>query len=168
MAGANPPRASGERKREQKNETVTSPNRRAKHRLPAGACLQWAAFAADGASGTWRCGNTYTDQPCQGGKALNVENPRDTDQKRSADQTTRDAQTAADRMERDRIRLESISSRKRASLIDNKPQPTATESFSSDKNDAQKPKKGKKDTVYVRGQPSATPTKKPSKSAKKS
>ncbi|MGJ7508320.1 hypothetical protein [Variovorax sp. GT1P44] len=130
----------------------------------AGACLQWAALAADGVNGTWRCGNTYTDQPCQGGKALDIEDTRDAAQKRAADQTTRDAQAAADRLERDRLRLESTSAR--ASLIDNKPRSTA-KSSRQDKNGAQKPKKAKKDPVFVSG-PASPPTKKASKSAKKS
>jgi hypothetical protein len=135
----------------------------------AGTCIQWAVFAADGINGTWRCGNTYTDQPCQGGKALNVEDTRDIQQKRAADQTTRDAQAAADRLERDRLRLESTSARKQASLIDNKPQSTATKPSRQGKTGVQNPKKGKKDPVYVSGPASASPpTKKSSSSAKKS
>lgn len=134
----------------------------------AGACLQWSAIAADGVNGTWRCGNTYTDQPCQGGKPLSVEDTRDTDQKRAADQTTRDAQAAADRMERDRLRLESTSARRQASLIDNQAKPAAAKPSRQGKSGAQKSKKGK-DPVYVSGQaPTSPPTKKASKSAKKS
>ncbi|MDL9999828.1 hypothetical protein QTI24_14505 [Variovorax sp. J22P240] len=136
----------------------------------AGACLQWAAFATDGSNGTWRCGNTYTDQPCQGGRALDLDDPRNSNQKRDADQTTRDARAAADRLERDRLRLESTSARRQASLIDNQPKPAAAKPSRQDNYGVDRLKKGKKDPVYVSGQDPASPPpkKKSSRSAAKS
>jgi hypothetical protein len=135
----------------------------------AGACLQWAALAAEGSNGTWRCGNTYTDHPCEGGKAVNLEDVRDADQRREADRSTRDARAAADRLERDRLHLESVSARKQASFIDNKPQPIAATPPPRDANGVHKPKKGKQDPVYVSAQqPASQPKKKSTKSAAKS
>jgi hypothetical protein len=119
--------------------------------LLAAACIPWAAFASKSGAGTWRCGNTYTDQPCSGGKPVDLVDSRDASQKREADNLTRDAQTAADRMERDRLKLEAAHSGKRAALIDDHrpPQPTS-----------QKKKKDKKDPVYVSAQHTATAPKK--------
>ena len=131
-----------------------------------GACLQWAALAAEGSNGTWRCGNTYTDHPCEGGKSVNLEDARDADQRREADRSTRDARSAADRLERNRLRLESVSAHRQASLIDNKP---ATPPPPRDANGVHKLKKGKKDPVYASApQPASPPKKKSAKSAAKS
>ncbi len=92
--------------------------------LLAAACIPWAVLAAEpGAAGTWRCGNTYTDQPCKGGKAIDFEDPRSAAQKREADGATLQAREAADRLERERIRQESVASRRKATLIGDPPGP---------------------------------------------
>jgi len=68
-----------------------------------GACLMSAA--AQG-TGTWRCGNTYSDQPCEGGRTVKVDDRRSDEDRRAADAGIRSAQTQADRMERSRLSLE--------------------------------------------------------------
>jgi hypothetical protein len=91
--------------------------------LLAGACLQWAAWAGEGAEvnkGIWRCGNTYTDRPCHG-KPLDVDDARTETQRQAADEATRNARANADRMERERLRLEATAARNGAILIDNAP-----------------------------------------------
>ncbi|MDM0105049.1 hypothetical protein QTH97_08915 [Variovorax sp. J22R24] len=128
--------------------------------LLAAACLQWDALAAEGSSGTWRCGNSYTDRPCEGGRALKFQDARTADQRREADRTTRDARMAADRLERERLHLESVSARRQASFIDNKPQPRMATPTHRDANAVYKMKKRPKDPVYVSRQDPASPPKK--------
>ena len=68
-----------------------------------GACSTGAA--AQG-TGTWRCGNTYSDQPCEGGRTVKVDDRRSDEDRRAADAGIHSAQTQADRMERSRLSLE--------------------------------------------------------------
>ncbi|MDM0012436.1 hypothetical protein QTH87_08310 [Variovorax sp. J22P168] len=99
-----------------------SPTRIASHGLwLAGACLQWGAIAAEASPSIWRCGNTYTDVPCQAGQSLEADDARSPAQQREADQATRAARAEAQRMERDRQRLEAT--QRPAVLIDNAPKP---------------------------------------------
>jgi len=71
--------------------------------IAIGVCS--AGAAAQGAN-TWRCGNTYSDQPCEGGKTVKVDDRRSDEDRRAADAGTRGIQTQADRMERNRLSLE--------------------------------------------------------------
>ena len=84
--------------------------------LLAGACLHWAA-AAQSASGIWRCGNTYTDRPCEAGRALPLDEAPGATRKREADQATREARAEAERMERERLRLEAAQGPGQATLL---------------------------------------------------
>lgn len=133
--------------------------------LLAGACFQWAALAAEGNGGAWRCGNTYTDQPCTGGKALDLDDARDADQKRAADASTREAQAAADRMKSDRLRLEAR--QPRPILIDARPKESKKTPTGPGKEAAKKPKKGKKDPAYMSWQGAEAPPKKSKKASAK-
>lgn len=63
------------------------------------------ASAQDGPQ-TWRCGNTYSDRPCEGGKTVKVDDHRSDEDRRSADAGTRSARSSADQMERSRLSLE--------------------------------------------------------------
>lgn len=63
------------------------------------------ASAQEG-SQTWRCGNTYSDRPCEGGKTVKVEDHRSDEDRRSADAGTRSARSNADQLERSRLSLE--------------------------------------------------------------
>jgi hypothetical protein len=69
-------------------------------------CTGFGIAQAQEASGAWRCGNTYTDQPCTGGRAVALDVAPSADQAREAERNTRRTQAAADRMERDRLRQE--------------------------------------------------------------
>jgi hypothetical protein len=120
------------------------------------------------ASGAWRCGNTYTDQPCPGGKAIALEDARDAAQKREADRVAREARAAADRLEAERVRLESAQARRAPTLIDNKPL-NAKAGSSQNTGVAQKKKKSKKESDYFSAyDPVATAKKKAAKAASKS
>jgi len=133
----------------------------------AAACAQLAPLAAHGGTETWRCGNTYTDQPCKDGKAIDLDDARGAAQKREADSATHEARTAADRMERDRVRLESAQARRAATLIDNRPL-NAKPDPSHGAGVAQKKKKGKKEADYFSAHdPVATAKKKAEKKAEK-
>lgn len=82
--------------------------------LLAALAVAMPAIAQTGnetAPGIWRCGNSYGDQPCAGGRAVALDDRRDASQQRDADASARRAQTAADRLEQDRLRLERTSAR---------------------------------------------------------
>ncbi|MGK6305866.1 hypothetical protein [Variovorax sp. DT-64] len=79
--------------------------------LAIAACALWASSAATAGTAAWRCGNAYSDQPCPNGKPLALGDMRDAGQKREADNSTRDAQAAADRLERERLRQEKAQGR---------------------------------------------------------
>ncbi|MFM9927189.1 hypothetical protein VLK31_29670 [Variovorax sp. H27-G14] len=62
-------------------------------------------FAQHGAQ-TWRCGNTYADRPCEGGKTVKVDDPRSEQDRRAADAGARGLQAQADQLERNRLSQE--------------------------------------------------------------
>ena len=124
--------------------------------LLAGACLHWAA-AAQGSSGIWRCGNTYTDRPCNTGPALELDDARSAVQKRDADRATRAARAEARRMERDRLRIEATQGPGQATLIDNAPR--ARES-ASEPDRSMKKGEPRKDPQYLSPQDPSAPRKK--------
>lgn len=64
------------------------------------------AQAQEAPGGAWRCGNSYTDRPCTGGKALALDAGPSAEQVREAQRSTRRTEAAADRMERERLRRE--------------------------------------------------------------
>lgn len=130
-------------------------------------CIPWNAVAAGG-GGTWRCGNTYTDQPCNGGKRVEVDDSRDAGQKQEADETIRNAKAAANRMESDRRRLEATGARNRPILMDSSPRQDETKrSTAAGKDATGKLRKGKKEVLYTSMQTGQGPEpKKKSKKAK--
>jgi hypothetical protein len=135
--------------------------------LLAAACAQLVPPAAHAGTETWRCGNTYTDQPCQGGKAIDLNDARDATQKREADGATRDAMAAADRLERERVRLESAQARRAPALIDNRPLNAKLDS-SQGPGVAKKKKKSRKESDYFSAHdPVATAKKKAAKAGSK-
>ena len=75
------------------------------------ACAVSGLAAAQTTTGTdtWRCGNTYTDQPCTGGKAVNVDDARSAAEQRAAERQVRDAGRHADALARERRALEARS-----------------------------------------------------------
>jgi hypothetical protein len=125
------------------------------------SCLLGLPAAAVAA--TWRCGNTYSDQPCEGGKALALDDTRDAAQKRDADRTTREAEAAGQRMERERLQLEKAQA-SRPTLIDSRPAAPRPEPAAQAKG---KGKKGKKEAEYFSAHdPVATAKKKAEKAEK--
>ncbi|RZL67267.1 MAG: hypothetical protein EOP77_05360 [Variovorax sp.] len=70
------------------------------------SCAHLAPAAAQNASGAWRCGNTYTDQPCKNGKPVDVDDRRSDADRRAADAATRGAEKRADELERSRVKLD--------------------------------------------------------------
>ncbi|MGJ7496683.1 hypothetical protein ACSFA8_16550 [Variovorax sp. RT4R15] len=58
------------------------------------------------AAETWRCGNTYTDQPCKGGKAVEVDDSRSEADRRASDAATRRAEVRSVELERTRLKQE--------------------------------------------------------------
>ncbi|WP_177225625.1 hypothetical protein [Variovorax sp. OK605] len=69
-------------------------------------CVCSMGVSAQNAAQTWRCGNTYADRPCDGGKTVKVEDQRSDQDRRAADAGTRSAQTHADHLERTRLTQE--------------------------------------------------------------
>jgi len=131
-------------------------------------CIPWSAVAAEGAS-AWRCGNTYTDRPCSGGKLIEVDDARDASQKQESDEAIRNAHAAANRMESDRRRLEATGTRNRPILIENSPKRDDSKRSTGASKDAPgKLRKGKKEVLYTSMQTGQDPApKKNSKNTKK-
>lgn len=107
-------------------------------------CTWIGTVQAQEASGAWRCGNTYTDQPCTGGKAVALDAAPSADQTREAERNTRRTQAAADRMERDRLRQEKAA----PSPLIHLPKPTQAASPAEPAHPAAKKKKGRKEPDF--------------------
>lgn len=122
--------------------------KRTGHRRATIACMAFCtwigAVQAQEASGAWRCGNTYTDQPCKGGKAVALDEAPHADQAREAERATRRTQAAADRMERDRLRQEKSA----PSPLIHLPKPTQAASPAEPVHSAAKKKKGRKEPDF--------------------
>ncbi len=73
--------------------------------LIAMSACSTGALAQNGAQ-TWRCGNTYSDRPCAGGKTVKVDDPRSEQDRRAADAGARGLQAQADHLERTRLSQE--------------------------------------------------------------
>jgi hypothetical protein len=130
--------------------------------LAVAAWASWASPAATAGTAAWRCGNTYSDQPCPDGKPLALGDMRDAGQKREADNSTREAQAAGDRLERERLRQEKAQAGRHATLIDSRPSAPKAKA-----DDATKKKKGKKEPGYFSAHdPVATAKKKAEKAEK--
>lgn len=67
---------------------------------------QLSTATAQNSQGTWRCGNTYTDQPCKGGKEVSVDDSRSEADRRAADAATRHNERRAGELERSRLKLD--------------------------------------------------------------
>jgi len=76
-------------------------------------CVQLAPAIAQNGPKTWRCGNTYGDQPCAGGAAVDVADPRTETQRRQADEATRQNMAQARSLENARLREEAEQARRR-------------------------------------------------------
>ncbi|MGR4869419.1 hypothetical protein ACIPRI_11185 [Variovorax sp. LARHSF232] len=86
------------------------------------ACAAAAAAAvaqalAAPATTIWRCGNSYSDTPCEGARPIEADAPPSAERRRQADEGTRRDMEAANRMQRERLRLEAEHSRRGAVVI---------------------------------------------------
>ena len=71
------------------------------------ACCALATHsAAIAAPGIWRCGNSYSDSPCEGARQIEQQAPPSAEERLRRDEGTRRDQAAADRMQRERLELE--------------------------------------------------------------
>lgn len=70
------------------------------------ACACSTGVAAQGSTKTWRCGNTYSDRPCEGGQAVKVDDPRSDADRRAAEAGAKSNSAQADKLERSRLSLE--------------------------------------------------------------
>lgn len=68
--------------------------------------ILWPPAAAQGRSETYRCGNTYTDRPCEGGKPVKVDDVRPEADRRASEAATHKAEVRADQLERIRLSQE--------------------------------------------------------------
>ncbi|HWI83864.1 hypothetical protein [Ramlibacter sp.] len=69
------------------------------------ACVaSWSIPAAAGE--VWRCGDTYSNQPCPGGKLVPAQDARSADQRAQTNQAVRRDAKVADEMEKARLKEE--------------------------------------------------------------
>jgi hypothetical protein len=59
--------------------------------------------AAQGRAEAYRCGNTYTDRPCEGGRPVKVDDTRTDADRRASEAGTQRAEARADQLERIRL-----------------------------------------------------------------
>jgi hypothetical protein len=72
------------------------------------ACL----FAVPAAAQTvYRCGNSYSQQPCPGGSAIDASDSRTPEQRRTQEATVRHERRVADRLEQERLKEEAAAAR---------------------------------------------------------
>ncbi|RQO53321.1 hypothetical protein DBV14_14935 [Variovorax sp. KBW07] len=64
------------------------------------------SISAPGGTQTWRCGSTYSDHACDGGKPVKVDDNRSDNDRRAADAGTRSASARADQLEHNRLSQE--------------------------------------------------------------
>ena len=112
----------------------------------------------------WRCGNSYSDTPCDGGTQLGSQAPPSAEDRRQRDANTRRDQAAADRMQRERVELEA---KPRQAVVIGPPQgevPSAS-LLKPDKNKNKKSTRPKKPDGFVASY--ADPATQPAKKKKK-
>ena len=93
--------------------------------IAASAHPAGAAGPNDAGAQAWRCGSSYSDQPCPGGRAVTVHDVRSSADRQAQDRSTRDTQRQADAMARERRALEHEAARQRPGVIAPPPAPAA-------------------------------------------
>ena len=71
------------------------------------ACVAGWSIQAAGQT-VWRCGDTYSQKPCPGGKAVDANDTRTAGQKSQTDQAVRRDAKAAEALEKARLKEEAI------------------------------------------------------------
>ncbi|MDB5878395.1 MAG: hypothetical protein JWQ41_1809, partial [Variovorax sp.] len=74
--------------------------------LLASFCAPASTASATASANTWRCGNAYSDHPCEGGKRIDTADPRSAENQRAAEAATLRIERRADAMARERMQLE--------------------------------------------------------------
>ena len=115
------------------------------------------------AQNTYRCGETYSQQPCAGGKLITTDDTRTRQQRAQAEAAVRRDAKAADAMEKARLNEEG----KPAQAILPPDKPTAATERPVDKPLMSKPKKPQYFTAVTPLKPGEKPVKKKKKAAKK-
>lgn len=59
----------------------------------------------------YRCGNSYSQQPCAGGTAIDADDKRSSEQRKAHDAAVRRERQEADRLEKERIKTEAAALR---------------------------------------------------------
>ena len=72
----------------------------------AGAALALATATSASAQTTYKCGSTYSQNPCEGGVALDTNDKRTADQKKQAINATQKEKQVADNLEQARLHEE--------------------------------------------------------------
>lgn len=94
------------RRTTKKKKTDEAASKAAANRVLAVFAIALSAASLHASAQTWRCGNTYSDQPCEGGRTVKVEDGRsDADRQASEDATRRNERNAG-RLTRSRQLLE--------------------------------------------------------------
>ena len=123
--------------------------------LTMAATFHMASAAAPNALGTWRCANnTYTDQPCADGQAIDATDTRGDADRRAADAATRRAKAAADAQEKERVKREERAWREGRPAVIARPAPEVVASRPMVK-PARKKKGGKEPEFFTAHDPQA-------------
>jgi len=131
-----------------------------------GACISLSAVAQSPPA-AWRCGNTYTDQPCPGGKTLAAADSPSAAQVRDAEGHTRQMQAEAHRMEHERLRSEQMHARQSGLVhLPRPPTTTAASTPVSAPAKSQKKKGRKEPAFFTAAGPGTGAAKKKTKAAK--
>ena len=91
----------------------------------AAACLG-CACGAPASAAIFRCGNSYSDRPCDGAARIEAPEAPSAEQRRQADEGTRKDEAAAERMQRERLRLEASAAHRGAVILGPAPKPTSS------------------------------------------
>jgi hypothetical protein len=109
-----------------------------------GATAVLGIGAVQAAPTVWRCGNSYSEQPCPQGKAIETEDAPSAERRREADEATRRDLAAAESMQRERLRREAQPPRQ--AVLIGMPAQRATPGKTADTPPkAKKPRAGPKD-----------------------
>jgi len=112
-------------------------------RLLAVGLLLGAACTAQGATPIYRCGKTYSQEPCPGGHLIDAADPRSAAQRAEAARVLQREKKLADDLERDRLDREAGITPAQAAGFNGRPSPsqgTKPEPSKKKKKKAAKPK----------------------------
>ena len=119
------------------------------------ACAHLTGAAGPNPLGTWRCANnSYSDQPCPGGKAIDASDPRSAADRRAAEAATRRERSAAEALERQRLKREALARRGSQPIVIGKA-PAAPERQATKPDKKKKKKSGREPEYFTAHDPEA-------------